>query len=344
MASYREFRRETIARRRRRQTRRGLTLVLAVLVLLGLAWVITWAIETVSGKGEGADADSTLDLGATGLAGSVLAPLPMENPVTETGGGVQFASMGPVQQSDGWSYTGLDYEKICLPACGRVDNTYFSTALFLGDSVTEGLGLYENPVKGVATVRGYRGATPGDVVNRVVMTDYNTGEESVPLDVAAQMNPKSIYLMFGANALAARDDEAVEDSFIAYYGQMIDLLREAAPEADIYVQTMTPVAADYSSTGIYKERIQRVNQKLANMALEKGVYFVDVYSALADENGDLVAEYSSDGLHMVAAGYKAWADCLAGHVAYSADNPYVMGSELLHREMTKRHGTRSPAS
>ena len=30
---------------------------------------------------------------------------------------------------------------------------------------------------------------------------------------------------------------------------------------------------------------------------------------------------------MVAAGYKAWVDCLAGHVAYSADNPYVMGSE-----------------
>ena len=92
---------------------------------------------------------------------------------------------------------------------------------------------------------------------------------------------------------------------------MIDLLREAAPEADIYVQTMTPVAADYSSTGIYKERIRRVNEKLANMALEKGIYFVDVYSALADENGDLKAEYSSDGLHMVAAGYKAWADCLA---------------------------------
>ena len=54
---------------------------------------------------------------------------------------------------------------------------------------------------------------------------------------------------------------------------------------------------------------------------------MDVYSALADENGDLKAEYSSDGLHMVAAGYKAWADCLAGHVAYSASNPSVMGSE-----------------
>ena len=233
MANYREFRRETMARRRRRQTRRGLRLALAVLVLLGLAWVITWAIETVSGKGEGPAADSTLDLGTTGLSGSVLAPLPMENPVTETGGGVQFASMGPVQQAEGWTYTGMTYEKICLPACGRVDNTYFSTALFLGDSVTEGLGLYENPVKGVATVRGYRGATPGDVVNRVVMTDFNTSEESVPLDVAAQMNPKSIYLMFGANALAARDDEATENSFIAYYGQMIEVLREAGPEAEI---------------------------------------------------------------------------------------------------------------
>ena len=173
----------------------------------------------------------------------------------------------------------------------------------------------------------YRGAIPGDVVNRVVMTDFNTSEQSVPLDVIAQTAPKSIYLMFGANALAARDDEATENIFIAYYGQMIDLVRQAAPDADIYVQTMTPVAADYASTGIYKARIQRVNEKLANMALEKGVYFVDVYSALADDNGDLLAEYSSDGLHMVAAGYKAWVDCLAGHVAYSADNPYVMGSE-----------------
>ena len=32
---------------------------------------------------------------------------------------------------------------------------------------------------------------------------------------------------------------------------MIDLLREAAPEADIYVQTMTPVAADYSLSLIH---------------------------------------------------------------------------------------------
>lgn len=327
MASYREFRKETLSRRRRRSAQRALRLVLAAAVLLGLAWVITWAIETIRDGDSTVDPNSTLDLGTTGLAGSVLAPLPMENPVTDTGGGVQFASMGPVQQAEGWSYTGLTYDKICLPACGRVDNSYFSTALFLGDSVTEGLGLYENPVKDVATVRGYRGATPGDVVNRVVMTDFNTSEQSVPLDVIAQTAPKSIYLMFGANALAARDDEATENSFIAYYGQMIDLVRQAAPDADIYVQTMTPVAADYASTGIYKERIQRVNGKLASMALEKGVWFVDVYSALADENGDLLAEYSSDGLHMVAAGYKAWVDCLAGHVAYSADNPYVMGSE-----------------
>ena len=57
--------------------------------------------------------------------------------------------------------------------------------------------------------------------------------------------------------------------------------------------------------------------------------FPEAHSATITEtkNGDLVAEYSSDGLHMVAAGYKAWAEYLAGHVAYSADNPYVMGSE-----------------
>ena len=38
MASYREFRKETLSRRRRRSAQRVLRLVLAVLVLLGLAW------------------------------------------------------------------------------------------------------------------------------------------------------------------------------------------------------------------------------------------------------------------------------------------------------------------
>lgn len=327
MANYREFRQETLARRRRRSARRALRLALTAAVLAGLAWAITWAIETVTGGGE-EGGGSSLTLTEPGIAGGVLAPLPMENPAAGAAGGVRFASMGPVQQTGTPVLTAMDYGHIALPPCGRVASSYFSTALFLGDSVTEGLGLYENPVKGVATVRGYRGAEPGDVVNRVAMTDYNTGEQSVPLDVVSSMQPASVYLMFGANALAARDGEAVEDSFIAYYGQAIDLIRQAAPAAKIYLQSMTPVAADYAeSVGIYKERLLRVNEKLAALALEKDVYFVDVWSALADENGDLAAEYSSDGLHMVAAGYKAWVDYLASHVAYSASNPYLPGTE-----------------
>lgn len=326
MPSYREFRQQTAARRRQRAVQRALRFALTALVLLGLAWLITWGIERLTGAGAQQPAASEPQLGQAGLAGSVLAPLPMENPAADTAGGRQFASMGPVQQTGEYTLTPLSYEKIAQPECGRVDGSYFSTAVFLGDSVTEGLGLYENPVKGVSVVRGYRGATPSDVVNRVSMTDYNTGEASVALDVVAQAAPQSVYLMFGANALAARDDEAVENSFIAYYGQMIDLVREAAPQAEVYVQTMTPVAADYTSAGIYKERLQRVNRKLAALALEKGCRFVDVYTALADENGDLLAEYSSDGLHMVASGYKAWAEYLATHVAYDSENPYVMGS------------------
>ena len=52
MANYREFRRETMARRRRRQTRRGLRLALAVLVWLRLPFSLT-----VFGEGNAAYAE-----------------------------------------------------------------------------------------------------------------------------------------------------------------------------------------------------------------------------------------------------------------------------------------------
>lgn len=328
--SYREFNQQTRTRTRRNQNKKQRWLAFAVVavLILVISGFITLIIESVTGSKQDANADSQLV--TPGLSGSVLAPLPMENPVievNETG----FDNMGPVQQTENYNIKALTYQDLCQPECGLVDSTaYFPNVMFLGDSVTEGLALYENPAKGIATVGGYRGAVPSDIVNRKVMGKYLNTErtDEVPLDVMAEKKPKVVYVMFGANALANSADEAVEKGYFGYYKQLISSIREAAgQDVVIYIQSMTPVANDYSNPNLNNERIQRINQQLAQMALEEGCHYLNVYSALVDENGGLNPSYTTEGLHMNAAGYKAWIDYLLRHVAYSKDVPYVMGSQ-----------------
>lgn len=326
--SYREFSNQVRSRQRRRAQRRVLSMALLAVMVLGVSGIITAGIQAVTGWGEEEPASS--ETVQPGLSGSVLAPLPMQNPVVDTNE-TGFERMGPVQQTGEYTIKTLGYEDIVQPECGLVDSTkYLPGVVFLGDSVTEGLDLYENPAKSVATVLGYRGAVPSDIVNRKSMNRYQSETvvaTEVALDIIAQKQPKAVYLMFGANALATSADEAVEKGYFGYYEQMIPLIREAAGEnVEIYIQSMTPVTTDYTNTNLNNERIQRINQQLAQMALAQGCHYLDVYSALLDESGGLNPSYTTEGLHLNSGGYGAWMDYLLRHVAYSSDLDYVMGS------------------
>ena len=287
--SYREFSNQVRSRQRRRAQRRVLSMALLAVMVLGVSGVITVGIQAVTGWG--AEEPASSETIQPGISGSVLAPLPMQNPVVDTNE-TGFERMGPVQQTGDYTIKTLSYEDIVQPECGLVDSTkYLPGVVFLGDSVTEGLDLYENPAKGVATVLGYRGAVPSDIVNRKSMNRYQSETvvaTEVALDIIAQKQPKAVYLMFGANALATSADEAVEKGYFGYYEQMIPLIREAAGEnVEIYIQSMTPVTTDYTNTNLNNERIQRINQQLAQMALAQGCHYLDVYSALLDESGGL---------------------------------------------------------
>ena len=68
------------------------------------------------------------------------------------------------------------------------------------------------------------------------------------------------------------------------------------------------------SPGLYKERLREINDALSAIALEKGCTFLNLWEALADENGDLIEEYAQpDGYHLRPAGYAAWTDYLCSH-------------------------------
>jgi lysophospholipase L1-like esterase len=89
------------------------------------------------------------------------------------------------------------------------------------------------------------------------------------------------------------------------------------------VQSITPVSSDEEEKQprLANSRSRRINNSIAQMALSKGMYFLDIQEVLADDTGCLRSDISaSDGIHLNPSGYAEWADYLATHTAYSPYN------------------------
>ena len=198
-----------------------------------------------------------------------------------------------------------------------MDLSYFDSAVFPGDSLTQGMQIYDTGLPN-AHYCAYRGVGPNAVVNGTTCTRID-GVQEVPLEALASYAPKSVYILLGTNVLTQDTDYT---SFLNYYSLMLDNIRALLPDADIYVQSITPVRPEVSAgaghSGMYGARFIRVNNDLAALAVEKGCYFLDLWEVLADANGDLKAEYAQpDGYHLLPEGYAAWVSYLRTHVAHT---------------------------
>ena len=211
-----------------------------------------------------------------------------------------------------------DTRLLAVPENGRLSDDYFRDALFIGDSVTQGFGVYDD-YKDWMRVCAYKGIGPQNVLqNMVGQRPDNTSIEMWD-DIMVQQGVANIYILFGANALLAQSDEA----FLKYYGDLLDRLCEQFPGVPIYVQSLTPTTLAYGQKrpALSRDHLREVNEAVAQMAVDKGLYYVDLWEVLADEEGYLRADLSGDGLHLHdGSKYRPWLDYLATHTVYSAHN------------------------
>ena len=194
-----------------------------------------------------------------------------------------------------------------------VPESYFDDVLFVGDSVISGLEIYD--IIPQADYLWSVGITPQGACTSEEFTS-STGAQVTMLEAMEDRSrqPSKIYFMLGMNGIKWLPPE----SMISSYADIIDYAKEAFPKATIYVQSLTPTAEDVYATipGIDKENIGIFNAALRDVALEKQVYYLDVYSALCDENGYLPEEVSSDdGYHFSPSHYQRWYTYLRTHVA-----------------------------
>ncbi len=222
--------------------------------------------------------------------------------------------------------TAMDFRLAALDRTTAVDRSYFANVCFLGDSLTQGMQIYSSGLP-EASFCAYRGANPSVVVNGTTCKRSDGGTE-VPMEVLTARQPPVLYILLGTNTLTTL---GASDRFLAYYGQMLDELRQTLGEdCIIYVQSIPPVRPEAAAEkpGLASDVLRSVNEQLAQLAAQKGCVYLDLWEALADGEGNLKEMIAApDGVHLSAGnGYGAWVTYLRNHAKYSTNNPWIMGS------------------
>lgn len=199
-----------------------------------------------------------------------------------------------------------------VPESAAADESYFDDAIFIGDSLTDGLAAYELLPR--EQVLADTGINPQTILTRECIGEE--GSEQTVVEAAADLDPAKIYIMLGSNGVAFLNF----DDIIGWYGELIDALQADHPDAEIYVQSILPVTADkhLEQELLTNERITELNGMIAEMAAEKGCFYLNVSEAVADENGCLPDELSADGMHFGVSTYRVWLDYLLTHTVEGA--------------------------
>ncbi|MCQ2432489.1 MAG: GDSL-type esterase/lipase family protein [Clostridia bacterium] len=198
-----------------------------------------------------------------------------------------------------------------VPESAMVDDSYFDDSLFIGNSLIVGLSM---SVKINATYFASVGLNVKQFFDKetILMTD---GSYRTMYDAIATAKFEKVYLMFGINELGWGSIS----SFINYYSQIIDRVREVNPNAIVYVQSILPIneekwakSRDYHSS-VNNYSVAAFNQKIVDMCTEKSAYFVNVAECLMDETGNLNPEATSDGIHIGGVYSTRWLEYLKTH-------------------------------
>lgn len=204
----------------------------------------------------------------------------------------------------------------------RADDTYFSEdTLFIGNSLVVGMQKV-----GVIDTTYYAniGMSVKQFFEKPMFLDPDGSGKLVTTAeaVVREGDFRRVYLMFGINELGWPSSSA----FIDYYSRLIDLILQVRPDAVIYVQGLLPMneAVYISSTETPSEyftntRIAEYNEKLAALASRKQVVYLNPGEVIADENGILPADATTDGIHLNAAYIRRWAEYLYTHTVDDVD-------------------------
>jgi lysophospholipase L1-like esterase len=187
--------------------------------------------------------------------------------------------------------------------------------VLLGDSLSLWFPNNLLPMDWAWLNQGISGETSYGVLKRVKLLD--------------RTRPQTIFLMIGINDLIRG---VKDETVLANQREIVRYLRQTHPTARIVMQSILPHGGDRtikqhsmslansSNPGgqnqsftwvdrllyLPNDSIRSLNQRLALVAQEEGVEFLDLHAQFVDSQGNLQEKLTTDGLHLSLEGYQVW--------------------------------------
>ena len=188
-----------------------------------------------------------------------------------------------------------------------VEQSYFDDALFIGDSRTVGLCDYSGCNN--ATYYASIGLTVYDMFDKPIVDENGT---KITIEQALSEHKfGKIYLMIGINEMGT----GTIDSFMDAYQNAVSHLQELQPDAIIFVEGIMYVKQEKSeSDPIFNNpNIKARNDRIAHLADNRKIFYIDVNEVVTDETGNLNPAYTYDEVHLLGKYYSIWTDFLLKH-------------------------------
>lgn len=177
---------------------------------------------------------------------------------------------------------------------------YHAEVVFLGNSITNFAEWPEFFPDVQVINRGINGNNTDDVLARLS-------------DVIA-IHPKKLFLTLGINDIF---NGWPQSKTVGNMTTIIDRILTEAPTTKLYVHSVLPLDGVKAQSNADKvQKVVDLNNEIKAICVKKGVTYIDLFPVLAvsKTNNNMKPEYNNDGVHLLPAGYKAWAGLIKDYV------------------------------
>lgn len=202
-------------------------------------------------------------------------------------------------------------------------DAYFADSVFVGDSIMLGFrnycmkqkDSYLNDIQFLAAGSFSVTNSLWNVTEKSVHPVYQ-GKKRQIWESISMMDVKRVFLFFGMNDLNVSGLEGTCEK----YKQLISNIKEKSPDVEIHLISMTYTLKGAGKGKLKNDIIREFNVLLQDMAKENGWGFMDMATPLSDENGDLAANYCSDGyVHQSREAYDVWSTVIRDYARAQLD-------------------------
>ena len=200
-----------------------------------------------------------------------------------------------------------------IEASSPLPGSWFDDALFIGDSQTGALDIYNltSGELGKAIIYHYNGLACHHIIRDnesfLFKGKYCTLEEMILLSES-----KNVYIMLAMNDVGT----IPVDELSKCWEELVARVRNNCPGIMLFIQSATPVA-DYSvvltkeNTGEYNKMLKAVCENNDDICV-----YVDITDGMTDEEGYLKTEFQRDNIHLNSNGCAVWVENLYNKESY----------------------------